>query len=265
MAKKFAIVKYRDEDNSIGIIPLNWIFSNESSCLYPPAITSDTARDKLVMTEAEPIFGKWIVCNIRILHKSEAYSTARASLKTAKKISNLDTDDDHGGRRKRRKKHWGKDFLFSEQSSDDESDTVQQRIANQESVTTIAEPSCNDILGLLPLENLEDFNALEEKTKENNANQLVKIFAVLEEKTYIRSCLMDIMKRLMADMLAEEFSYSGKVTNNDNPKIAFCKKNICHIIHVAVRKIFKEDAKDDKIRRAICCWLQQAKARRSRR
>lgn len=34
---------------------------------------------------------------------------------------------------------------------------------------------------------------------------------------------------------------------------------------VAVRKIFKEDAKDDKIRRAICCWLQQAKARRSRR
>lgn len=66
----------------------------------------------------------------------EAYSTARASLKTAKKISNVDTDDDHGGRRKRRKKHWGKDFLFSEQSSDDESDTVQQRIGCTNKIPT---------------------------------------------------------------------------------------------------------------------------------
>ncbi|KAK4881485.1 hypothetical protein RN001_004804 [Aquatica leii] len=79
----------------------------------------------------------------------------------------------------------------------------------------------------------------------------------------LRSCVANMMRRLMSDSLGEMFSYSGK-TINDTKKLPFSKHKLCRSVHVAARKLFK-DATDDKIKGLMCNWLQQAKTRRTRR
>lgn len=67
MAKKFGIVKYLDEDDALGIIPLIWVSLDETYCRFP-TLQSDKMREKLIQTEAEPA-EHWMLCRISIYGK----------------------------------------------------------------------------------------------------------------------------------------------------------------------------------------------------
>lgn len=120
------------------------------------------------------------------------------------------------------------------------------------------------LLGRLPLINITDFNEMEERITNDKefANQFVTVLASVGGKD-IRQCVNNIMRRLLSDELAEQFSFSGKIIK-DNKKMCFSSKQICTSVHLAVRKICKE-ANDDSIKKVICSWLQQAKTRHNRR
>ncbi|KAF5271421.1 hypothetical protein FQR65_LT17617 [Abscondita terminalis] len=116
MTKYYAIVKFIDEDDALGIIPLNWVSENEDLC-YFPNIKSDSVREKLIRIRAD-YEESWILCPIKILHKYETYSQARLNLKRAEETSNLDTDEELPNERKRKRKT----PLLPGESEDDDND-----------------------------------------------------------------------------------------------------------------------------------------------
>ncbi|KAF5277588.1 hypothetical protein FQR65_LT15933 [Abscondita terminalis] len=179
MVKKFAIVKYTEENDALGIIPLKWTSFEEDICHFPPIRSSET-QEKLVRREEEP-GDNWILCPIQILHK------------------------------------------YGENEDDDDADT---------------------------------------SLKKNRKKRWIRILASTGGKD-VRSLVSNMIKRVMSDSLAEQFSYSGKIIN-EKQKLSFGNKKICRCIHAAARKIFA-DASDEKIRGALCSWLQQAKTRKNRR
>jgi hypothetical protein len=62
----FAVVTFPEEDDALGIIPMNWIVGN-GVCKYP-IVKSDFTKNKMISAMVEPK-KEWLECKIRILHK----------------------------------------------------------------------------------------------------------------------------------------------------------------------------------------------------
>lgn len=53
MGKKFAIVKFPNENDARGIVPMCWVDDSESFCFYP-TVTTNEMRDSLIKSEQPP-------------------------------------------------------------------------------------------------------------------------------------------------------------------------------------------------------------------
>ncbi|KAK4886852.1 hypothetical protein RN001_003123 [Aquatica leii] len=115
----------------------------------------------------------------------------------------------------------------------------------------------------MPLQTTDDFDSFEQKLQYDNICNKLNPSLVSVGGNDLRSCVANMMRRLMSDSLGEMFSYLGK-TINDTKKLLFSKHKLCSSVHVAARKLFK-DATDDKIKILLCNWLKEAKTRRTRR
>lgn len=69
--REYMVVKFPEENDSLGIIPYNWCFPSEDLCSFPN-VRSDSARTALIKNKESP--GKdWAVCKIKILHHYSKY------------------------------------------------------------------------------------------------------------------------------------------------------------------------------------------------
>lgn len=67
MVPNFAIVKFTQEDDALGIVALKWVSYDDSWTFYPN-VTTNEKRDKIIRLQVEP--GKeWLKCPIQIMHK----------------------------------------------------------------------------------------------------------------------------------------------------------------------------------------------------
>ncbi|XP_047109233.1 uncharacterized protein LOC124777770 isoform X3 [Schistocerca piceifrons] len=71
---KFAIVKFPEEDDALGIIALCWIQNDGTTCLYPP-VTTDSKRNKLLREEALPL-QSWSSHKISLMKKYASFSSS---------------------------------------------------------------------------------------------------------------------------------------------------------------------------------------------
>lgn len=67
MSSGYAIVKFTEEDDALGIVCDKWILDEGTICLYPN-VSTDERRERLLKTEAVPK-EDWITCPIKILHR----------------------------------------------------------------------------------------------------------------------------------------------------------------------------------------------------
>lgn len=67
--KRFAIVKFTEEDDAPGIIPLSWLTNDYSMCHYPEAKT-DQMRERLIKNAVNPQdkMYKWQLFNVQVMH-----------------------------------------------------------------------------------------------------------------------------------------------------------------------------------------------------
>ncbi|XP_049763694.1 uncharacterized protein LOC126092234 isoform X1 [Schistocerca cancellata] len=111
---KFAIVKFPEEDDALGIIALCWIQNDGTTCLYPP-VTTDSKRNKLLREEALPL-QSWSSHKISLMKKYATYNDAREHLRKAEETSNLESEEEIGVKRKRK----AKDITLPGEESSDE-------------------------------------------------------------------------------------------------------------------------------------------------
>ncbi|XP_046406560.1 uncharacterized protein LOC124171448 [Ischnura elegans] len=123
------------------------------------------------------------------------------------------------------------------------------------------------LIGTLPMKSMEGYDSLEEKlTDENFSRKFLKVLVSVGGKD-ARSAVNNVMRRVMDDDLASQFSYTGRLLSKENEclkKRTFKSSPLCNMVHLAVKKGFK-DSTDDLIKDSISLWLQQAKHRSTRR
>ncbi|KAF5277333.1 hypothetical protein FQR65_LT15995 [Abscondita terminalis] len=100
--KMYAIVAFTKEDDSLGIIPTNWINYAQKFCLFPP-VNTDKKKNFLI-TRRESSGSNWRQCPIRILKEYGDYDAARGHLTEAEETSNLDSDNGTVAEQRRRRK-----------------------------------------------------------------------------------------------------------------------------------------------------------------
>ena len=64
---EYAIVKFPEEADARGIVPLKWISSDENTCVYPN-VNTDERRDKLVRLNVDPE-DAWESFSVKLLKK----------------------------------------------------------------------------------------------------------------------------------------------------------------------------------------------------
>lgn len=80
----YAVVVFTEEDETTGIVCLNWVSQDEKSSKYPNVATNEK-RDLMIKRMEEP-GQKWLTCPIRILRKFGRYIIERDNfLKRIKK------------------------------------------------------------------------------------------------------------------------------------------------------------------------------------
>jgi hypothetical protein len=66
-AKVYAIVKFIDEDDALGVVCTSWITNSGSECFYPN-VRSDERRDRMLKMQSSPEPG-WVSSRIKIMQK----------------------------------------------------------------------------------------------------------------------------------------------------------------------------------------------------
>lgn len=72
MTKQYAVVKFIDEDDALGVVHCKWISEDQTSCWYPN-VKSDFQRYKLLVSGANTD-STWLPCRIQILHTYGEYT-----------------------------------------------------------------------------------------------------------------------------------------------------------------------------------------------
>ncbi|XP_054719106.1 uncharacterized protein LOC129228450 [Uloborus diversus] len=118
----------------------------------------------------------------------------------------------------------------------------------------------------LPLCTDEEFIKLnEEMAKDKEVwNSMAKVLISVGGKD-MRTHINNMLRRVLADEVAELYSLSGKSLSKNVTKKQFLTTELTKTIFYACRRVYKDQGTDSVIKLAIGDWLNQAKVRRTRR
>ncbi|XP_070395589.1 uncharacterized protein [Dermacentor albipictus] len=97
----YAVLRFVD-DNSVAVVPTNWLLKNKKMCLWPTVLgthelTKAVKRRAHLNPSTTPSF------KVKVIKTTATYDEARQKLPQAENSDNVDTTDQEKGRGKRRK------------------------------------------------------------------------------------------------------------------------------------------------------------------
>ncbi|XP_037976076.2 uncharacterized protein LOC105389641 [Plutella xylostella] len=123
--------------------------------------------------------------------------------------------------------------------------------------------SVPDFLTSLPVKDDESFCHLNDQLKDTqNKQAIVKFLAGIGGKNP-RSLTTNLLRRILLDVVAQQYSLTGKKMKNSDKK-SFLVTETCQIIFHICKNVYA-DATEETLKEIIGDWLNQAKVRLSRR
>ncbi|XP_054707786.1 uncharacterized protein LOC129217500 [Uloborus diversus] len=123
-----------------------------------------------------------------------------------------------------------------------------------------------EILENLPLTSDSSFVDLNERmSKDKHLRHLIVKVLISVGGRDMRSHINNMLRRILSDEVAEQYSISGKSLVKNMSKKPFLATEIAKSIFHACQSVFRDLATEVKMKEAVGDWLNQAKVRRTRR
>ncbi|KYN29916.1 hypothetical protein ALC57_00628 [Trachymyrmex cornetzi] len=213
---RFTVILFED---GLQLVPSIWLTPNKKSCNWPP-YTNDTKIKKAISNEEIPT-NIWSMHKVlRLFGTSNSYESGMQKAKFAQEYSDLDYSDievekDQRSRRKI------KDNYSS--SSDDEEENLKKT-----DIVTIPPPPLPPSF----VNQSGSSSACSSKILKPNSSQVsVNSLAVTDEVTFLNNIggkdshdlTINILKRTVADELAKQYSWAGKLKKKAFKDLLLCK------------------------------------------